>query len=145
MKKAIFKLTLIVGGLLTASAMTAQVNDTVANACAKHLEHQFISDGQQYKALLMNTDEVAEFHTTLYGGSVYRIAACSGLSDGNLEFSIYDSEKNLLFSNKDYKNASYWDFKISNSLDCIIEAKLSGQGGQTSGRAVILIGFKQQK
>ncbi len=137
MKKGFLKLVILVSGFIGISTASAQVNDTVANACAKHLEKQFISDGQQYRALLMNTDETAEFHTTLYGGSVYRIAACSGLSDGNLVFTIYDSERNLLYTNKDYKNSPWWDFKISNTLDCIIEAKLNGEGGQSSGRAVI--------
>ncbi|MCW3086071.1 MAG: hypothetical protein JWP12_3437 [Bacteroidetes bacterium] len=144
MKKGFLKLGIIICGLIIANASTAQISDTVANSCAKHLENQFISDGQQYRALLMNADETAEFHTTLYGGTLYRIAACSGLTDGNLVFSVYDSEHNLLFSNRDYKNAPYWDFKIVNTLDCIIEAKLDG-AAQGSGRAVVLIGFKQQK
>jgi hypothetical protein len=144
MKKGILKLVLIVGGLVTVNTMSAQIADTVASACARHLENSFISDGQQYRALLMNVDETAEFHTTLYGGTLYRIAACSGLEDGNLVFSVYDTERNLLFTNSEFKNAPYWDFKINNTLDCIIEAKLDG-GAQGSGRAVILIGFKQQK
>jgi hypothetical protein len=144
MKKRIFKLALIVGGFLVATGASAQISDTVASACARHLEDQFISDGQQYRALLMNSDETAEFHTTLYGGTLYRIAACSGLSDGNLIFSVYDSERNLLFTNSEYKNAPYWDFKIKNTLECVIEARLNS-GAEGSGRAVLLIGFKQQK
>ena len=144
MKKGILKLVLVVGGFITVNSASAQISDTVANACAKHLENSFISDGQQYRALLMNADETAEFHTTLYGGTLYRIAACSGLSDGNLVFSVYDSERNLLFTNSEFKNAPYWDFKITSTLDCVIEAKLAG-GAQGSGRAVLLIGFKQQK
>ena len=144
MKKGILKLVLAVGGFITINSASAQIADTIASQCARHLESQFISDGQQYRALLMNTDETAEFHTTLYGGTLYRIAACSGLSDGNLIFSVYDSERNLLFTNSEFKNAPYWDFKITNSLDCVIEAKLSG-GAQGSGRAVLLIGFKQLK
>ena len=144
MKKGIFKLVLAVCGFVITNTASAQIADTVANACAKHLQNQFISDGQQYRALLMNTDETAEFHSTLYGGTLYRIAACSGLSDGNLIFSVYDSERNLLFTNSEFKNAPYWDFKINNTLDCVIEAKLDG-AAQGSGRAVVLIGFKQQK
>ncbi len=144
MKKGILKLVLAVGGFIAINSASAQIADTIASQCARHLESQFISDGQQYRALLMNTDETAEFHTTLYGGTLYRIAACSGLSDGNLIFSVYDSERNLLFTNSEFKNAPYWDFKITNSLDCVIEAKLSG-GAQGSGRAVLLIGFKQLK
>ncbi|MGQ0828381.1 MAG: hypothetical protein ACT4ON_08300 [Bacteroidota bacterium] len=144
MKKGILKLVLIVGGFIIVSTASAQIGDTVASACARHLENSYISDGQQYRALLMNVDETAEFHSTLYGGTLYRIAACSGLADGNLVFSVYDTERNLLFTNSEFKNAPYWDFKINSTLDCIIEAKLDG-GAQGSGRAVVLIGFKQQK
>jgi hypothetical protein len=115
--------------------------DTIAQSCAKHLTGGFISDGQDYRALLLD-QEVAEFDATFYGGSVYRIAACSGMSDGNLVFSIYDRERNLLFSNKDYKNAPYWDFKFDSTIDCIIEAQLAS-GNSASGCAVLLIGFKQ--
>lgn len=144
MKKGILKMVLVICGFIIVNTTSAQISDTVSNVCAKHLENQFISDGQQYKALLMNADETAEFHTTLYGGTLYRIAACSGLTDGNLIFSVYDTERNLLFTNSEYKNAPYWDFKIKNSLDCVIEAKLNGSAAG-SGRAVVLIGFKQQK
>ncbi len=144
MKKGIFKMVLVICGFIIVNTASAQISDTVSNICAKHLESQFISDGQQYKALLMNADETAEFHTTLYGGTLYRIAACSGLNDGNLIFSVYDTERNLLFTNSEFKNAPYWDFKIKNTLDCVIEAKLNGSAAG-SGRAVVLIGFKQQK
>jgi hypothetical protein len=144
MKKSILKAALVLGGLLTINSASAQIADTIASSCAKHLENTFISDGQQYRALLMNADETAEFHTTLYGGTLYRIAACSGLSDGNLIFSVYDTERNLLFTNSEFKNAPYWDFKVLNTLDCVIEAKLDGNA-QGSGRAVVLIGFKQQQ
>ncbi len=144
MKKGILKLALVVCGSVLLNTASAQIADTVANSCARHLENQFISDGQQYRALLMNADETAEFHTTLYGGTLYRIAACSGLTDGNLIFSVYDTERNLLFTNSEFKNAPFWDFKITSTLDCVIEAKLDG-GAQGSGRAVVLIGFKQQK
>lgn len=144
MKKGLLKIALVLLGFIAVNTASAQISDTVANACAKHLGNQFISDGQQYRALLMNADETAEFHTTLYGGTIYRIAACSGLSDGNLVFSVYDSEHNLLFTNSEFKNAPYWDFKINSTLDCTIEARLDGaQAG--SGRAVVLIGFKQAK
>ncbi|MBL7890402.1 MAG: hypothetical protein JNL24_12675 [Bacteroidia bacterium] len=144
MKKGLLKIALVLLGFIAVNSASAQISDTVANSCAKHLGNQFISDGQQYRALLMNADETAEFHTTLYGGTIYRIAACSGLSDGNLVFSVYDSEHNLLFTNSEFKNAPYWDFKINSTLDCTIEARLDGaQAG--SGRAVVLIGFKQAK
>ena len=147
MKKGILKLVLVISGFAIVNISSAQIADTVASVCAKHFANQFISDGQQYRALLMNADETAEFHVTLYGGTLYRIAACSGLKDGDLVFSVYDTdtERNLLFTNKDFKNSPYWDFKINNTLDCVIEAKLDNEGSKSSGRAVVLIGFKQLK
>ena len=36
--------------------------DTIANLCAKHIISTFISDGQQYRALLLNSEETAEFN-----------------------------------------------------------------------------------
>ena len=115
--------------------------DTIMELCTKHMVTPYISDGQQYKALL-NNDEIAEFHSTFYGGSTYRIVGYSGTSEGNLIFSLYDSDRNLLFSNKDYENAPYWDFEFNSTVDCIIEAKLNSKN-LISGFAIMLIGFQQ--
>ncbi len=147
MKKGILKLVLVISGFVIVNSASAQMTDTVASICAKHFQDQFISDGQQYRALLMNTDEVAEFHVTLYGGTMYRIAACSGLQDGNLIFTINDTDakENVLFTNEDYKNAPYWDFKVTSTLDCVIKAHIDPNGSSSSGRAVVLIGFKPLK
>ena len=142
MKKQFIHLLAACGLVILSANLGFAQCDTIANFCGKHLSNQFISDGQQYRALLLNTEETAEFHTTFYGGSTYRIAACSGLKDGNLVFSVFDSQRNQLFTNNEYKNAPYWDFKITSTIDCIIEAKLDGSN-QGSGCAVVLIGFKQ--
>ncbi len=115
--------------------------DTLVNVCSKHLKLPFISDGQQYQALI-NGDETAEFHATFYGGSTYRIIGCSGLNDGNLQFTITDPDHNKIFANTDFSNAPYWDFKFTNTMDCIIEAKLASKKAQ-SGFAIIMIGFKK--
>lgn len=116
--------------------------DTIANVCARNMAKQFLSDGQEYRALLLNNDETAEFHSTFYGGTIYRVVACSGMGEGNLVFSVFDSDRNLIFTNSDYKNAPFWDFKVNSTFDCIIEARL-GSESQGSGCAVVLIGFKQ--
>ena len=115
--------------------------DTLIKFCSKNLTTEYISDGQQYVSLL-NGDEIAEFRATFYGGSTYRITACSGLINGNLIFSVYDKERNELFSNRNYKNAPYWDFKFNSTMECIIEAQLDPKGPD-SGIAILLIGFKQ--
>lgn len=115
--------------------------DITADICQKHITDDFLSDGQHYRALLL-TDQVAEFHATLYGGSTYRLAACSGTQDGNLIFRVYDTERNLIFMNRDFSNAPYWDFRVESTLDVIIEAELDPIAGG-SGCAVMLIGFQR--
>lgn len=139
-KNNLLKILALVIGLVTYSTSFAQC-DTIAAICDKHITSSFISDGQNYRSLLLD-EEIAEFNMTLYGGSTYRFAACSGLSDGNLLFSVYDNERNLLFTNKDYANSAFWNFKIINTLDCIIEAQLNPEN-LASGCAVLLVGFKQ--
>ncbi len=114
--------------------------DTIASICSKHMLSPYLSDGQQYRALLLS-DQNAEFHATFFGGSTYRIAGCSGLKDGNLVFSLFDEQRNLIFTNKEHQNSPFWDFKISSTLDVILEASLAT--GTQSGCAVVLIGFKQ--
>jgi hypothetical protein len=115
--------------------------DTIASLCVKNLTAKYISDGQQYRALLLSK-EVAEFNATFYGGTTYRLAACSGLKDGSLEFRVFDKQRNLLFTNIEHKNAPYWDFKFESTMDCIIEAQLIDPNVK-SGCAVLLISFKK--
>src|SRR5688572_1662342 len=108
MRRKFAFILVFVAGFAGSVAMRAQC-DTIANICSKHIIASFISDGQQYRSLLLNSEEYAEFHTTFFGETIYRIAACSGTSDGNLIFSIYDQDRHLLFSNRDQRNAPYWD------------------------------------
>jgi hypothetical protein len=105
------------------------------------MTNKYISDGQDYRALLLDK-EIAEFQSTFYGGTTYRIAVCSGLGDGNLIFRIFDKDRNLLFDNSEQKNAPYWDFKFVSTLDCTIEAQII-PGKAPSGCAVMMISFKQ--
>ncbi|MFB6259054.1 MAG: hypothetical protein ABEH38_10190 [Flavobacteriales bacterium] len=114
----------------------------IANACDPHLKN-FISDGQTYRALLRG-DQTAEFRTTLFEGTTYRIAACSDTSaSGNLIFTVRDKERNKLFSNADHGVAPYWNFEVPHTMDVIIDAKLAPSSGRASGCAVLLVGFKE--
>ncbi len=140
MTKITLKLIIIFIFSLQISNLFAQADDLM-NVCTKHLQYPYISDGQQYKALVKN-QEIAEFQATFYGGSTYRIVACSGLADRNLIFTLYDSDHNQLYTNSEYKNSPYWDFKFESTVECFIEAQLDPEGPK-SGFAIILIGFKQ--
>ncbi len=113
----------------------------IATRCEQHITASYIPDGQFYRALLQG-EEMAEFNLTLFGGTTYRVAACSGDSDGILLFNVFDQERNLLFSNRDNHNAPYWDLVVASTLDVIVEAQLDPSKAG-SGCAVMLIGFKR--
>jgi len=116
--------------------------EALLNNCANNLRSPYIVSGQPFKAFITD-DEVAEFHTTFFAGSTYRIMACS-TKDKNIIFSVYDTNRNLLFTNATVDNAPYWDFKVEGSLECIVEAKLD-TNKTTSGIAMLLVGFKSNQ
>lgn len=140
MKKLIKITTIFMVALMFSNQLQAQLDSTMS-LCQSHMNLPFISDGQSYTALL-NGDEIAEFHATFYGESTYRIIAYTGTNEGNIIFSVYDQERNLIFTNNDYQNTPYWDFEFDYTMDCIIEAKLDSKN-LSSGIAVLLIGFQQ--
>lgn len=141
--KNIFSLTLIL--LLSSFYGFSQNCEQIARDCAGYLEGKkgktrFISDGQVYTAFLDR--EKAEFKTTLYGGSTYRIAASAGDKEDYVIFTIYDLDGNILFTNRDYKNSPYWDFKVPRTIPVVITTEMD-LDLKVSGCAVMLIGFKQ--
>ncbi len=100
----------------------------------------FISDGQVYTAFLDRQE--AEFDLTFYGGTTYRIAVSAGDRDDYVIFTLRDEKGNVLFTNRDHKNARYWDFKVPKTLSVKIETELDTER-KVTGCAVMLIGFKQ--
>ena len=138
MKKSLSTLFLIASLILVPVQLNSQ-QDVLFNNCLNQLKSPFIASGQAYKALLTG-EEVAEFHTTFFEGGLYRVVAGSQ-EKGNVFFSIYDNERNLLFSSEDYEGSEYWDFKVEGSVECIIEARLN-TSKITSGFALLMIGFK---
>ena len=140
MKKILFSLCLI-----STSLCFAQDCETIAKDCEGFLVGQsgkdrFISDGQVYTAFLDR--EQAEFKTTFYGGSTYRIAASAGRDEDYVIFTVLDMEGNELFTNKEHKNANYWDFKVPKTIPVVIRTELD-LDLKVTGCAVMLIGFKQ--
>ncbi len=114
--------------------------DSLEKSCASLIKYPFISDGQDYRALVLN-GETAEFYYTFYGGAVYRIVACSSINGKPPVFRIYDSNRKLLFSSEYYNNPKYWDFKFTSTIEGIIEAELPPTDAP-SGIIILLIGFK---
>lgn len=131
--------------LLTAFAGVAQDCEKIVKTCESYLNGtkgsaKFISDGQVYTAFLDR--EKAEFKTTFFGGSTYRIAASAGTDDDYVIFTVKDPSGNVLFTNRNYKNSPYWDFKVPKTIPVTIETELD-LDKKVTGCAVMLIGFKQ--
>lgn len=137
----IFKPLLLIITLIFTCHLNAQP-DSILHRCSRFIQTPYISDGQQYKALVSSNEEVAEFRSIFYGESIYRIAACGSVPEGKMHFSVYDAQRNLLFTNTEYENSPYWDFKFESTIECIIEAKFA-EDTNTSGFIILLIGFKQ--
>jgi hypothetical protein len=142
MKKIAF---LILLGSLISSKSFSQDCESIVNVCYSFLngtnkKSKFVSDGQVYTAFLDR--EKAEFKTTFFGGSVYRIVASAGKDDEYVIFTVRDMDGNILFTNKDYKNSPYWDFKVPSTIPVVIETELD-LDKKVTGCAVMLIGFKK--
>jgi hypothetical protein len=139
--KKIFLYTLF--SFLAVQTVQAQDCETLVRDCEtllKGKDKKFVSDGQVYTAFLDR--EKAEFKTTFYGGTTYRIAATAGNEDNFVIFTVKDLEGNILFTNRNYKNANYWDFKVPRTLPVIIETELD-LDKKITGCAVMMIGFKR--
>ncbi len=113
------------------------------NNCENLLNDGYISDGQVYLANF-NSNNNAEFHTTFYGGSMYRIIACSDIKDHKLIINIFDTEKNLLYSNINYDYIPFWNFSFTSTVECVIVIKVDAK--ETIKKPVkLLIGFKEKE
>lgn len=100
--------------------------------CAKtNSEPSFISDAQDYRALL-SANEGATFITTFFSGNKYRICACTDVG-GPLSFTVTDHKGNVLFTNKDYENAPYWDLEFPVTIECKINVSLPPETVALSG------------
>lgn len=138
----------VTASLLFGTMTNAQVTcDSIAGIAGSYLSKGtensvFISDGQVYRAFLQD-DESAEFNTTFFGGSTYRIAVSAGKREDYVIFEIRDEQDMLLFTNADQGNAPYWDFKVTGTMECRIQTRLDSNK-KSSGCAILLIGFEKK-
>jgi len=131
---------LIASSLLFLSRPASAQVEQLQNICSLYFSPEYISDGQEYFASL-KPDQKVEFRTTFYGDNTYRIVACTNLKKGDLVFTVFDTEKNLLFSNASYNYSQYWDFKFASTITCIIQVDVKNIKF-TPGFVMLLIGYK---
>ncbi|SKC17572.1 hypothetical protein [Alkalitalea saponilacus] len=140
-KKHLIFFVFILSMLLMPTGINSQKEDLVKE-CMTDIRPPFIVGDRSMKAFLTG-EEVAEFRTTLFDGNTYRIILCT-FEEKLMEFSIYDTNRNLLFNSSEYGYAGMWDFQMEGSMECIIEARLNNEIAQ-SGMAMLLIGFKHSR
>lgn len=107
----------------------------------------YIYNGQLNSAQL-NEGDVAELMLTFYSNQDYRIIVCAQENLGKVQFNLLDSQRKLIFSNKDHDFASSWDFTSTTSQQLIIEIIVPEGNNPESveiGCVSILVGFMDKK
>ena len=108
----------------------------------------YTHDGNYHAAVLVEGEE-AELYKTFYSDMDYRVSIVGDEKLPDIEFRVLDSNKNVLYSNKDKNFAKTWDFKLQSSqqLKLIVKVSSFNQAGDTpaSGCVAIMFGFKMKK
>ena len=127
--------------------LDAQCKAFAKNICLPELD-RFTHDGNYHAAVLVEGEE-AELYKTFYSDMEYRVAISGEDKLPDVEFKVLDTNKNVLYSNKDSDYAKTWDFKLeaSQQLKIVLKVNTVNKPGDTptSGCVAIMFGFKLQK
>ncbi len=126
---------------VTSMMISSNAQDNNFN-CGQYLTPGFVPF-ENSLIMEIKEDEMATFHISFYDEFVYRVIACTDINS-DLEFSLYDTEKHLLFSNRDYNYSQYWDFIFNSTLDCTIQVKPVDEE-KSNATIKLLIGYKLKK
>lgn len=132
----------------------------VANAqCKLHVKKQCLpalapySQSGQMSSARFAPGENAELQVTFNSGINYRLMVCSEGVLGDVNFKVFDSDKQEVYSskkNEDEKNspaAKVWDFNVANTqqLNIVVDIPPSDSPNKIipEGCISIIVGFKQ--
>jgi hypothetical protein len=108
----------------------------------------YTHDGNYHAAILVEGEE-AELYKTFYSDMEYRIAICGEEQLPEIEYKVFDSNKNVLFSNKEANYVRTWDFSLQSSqqLKIVVKVNSKSKPDETpaSGCVAIMFGFKIKK
>ncbi len=146
--KKVFSLFLILFAVsFISNQVQAQCKGFAKKICKSELE-PYIHDGNFHAAVLTEGEE-AELYKTFYSDTEYRIAVCGSEQLPKIEFKVFDSNNNLLYSNKDHNFNKTWDFKLQSSQQLKIVVKVYTSSANVenvqSGCVAIMFGFKESK
>jgi hypothetical protein len=145
----IFKLIPILAILIGAATfnVNGQCKAFAKKVCIPELG-AYTHDGNYHAAILVEGEE-AELYKTFYSDMEYRVSVCGEENLPDVEFRVLDSNKNVLYSNKDANFSKTWDFKLQSSqqLKLVVKVNSFNKSGETpaSGCVAIMFGFKVKK
>ena len=125
----------------------AQCKNFTRKECMPKLS-PYIYNGQLNSAIL-NEGDVAELMLTFYSNQDYRILVCAKDNLGKIGFRLLDSERNVIFDNKDHDYPQSWDFSSTSTQQLIVEVTVpendTDEKTIQSGCVSILVGFISEK
>ncbi len=130
--------------IFSATTTYAQCKSFTKKHCLSQLS-PFVYNGQLNSAILTQGDK-ADLMLTFYPDQDYRVLICCDDAFGNVEFRLYNADKQLIYSNKDSDYLPYWDFSTNETMQLILRVivpeKTDDQIAVKSGCVSILVGFK---
>jgi hypothetical protein len=143
--KSIKILLLVLASSVMMQSAHAQCSDRQIKKLCKEGLGSYIFESAAFKPLSAfnikkNTIEAA---FSVYSQESYRLLQLSSGFSDPVEFSIYDADRNLLFSSSKEKGAKHYDFVAQKSGDYTIEFKVPGADANNANACVAFaIGYK---
>jgi hypothetical protein len=145
--KKIFQFTVAIALLtLLPLSVNAQCKGFAKKICKVEL-NPYIHDGN-YHAAVLTSGEEAELYKTFYSDTDYKISICGAPNLPEIEFRIIDSDRNVLYTNKDNDYSMVWNFRLEASQQLKVFVKVPVSDGMpeeaASGCVAIMFGFKEK-
>jgi len=142
MKKIIF-IVIFINALFIYKYGFTQCRTFAKKVCKLELL-PYVHDGI-YNATVLSEGETAELYKTFYAGQEYRIVICSDENLPPVHFQILDTDRNVLYDNRQDNYSKIWDFKLQTSKQLIISVQVQTSEELTdhiaSGCVAVLVGF----
>jgi hypothetical protein len=126
-------------------ALNAQCKGFAKKLCKVELD-PYIHDGN-YHAAILTIGEEAELYKTFYSDTDYRISVCGSDALPDIEFRVIDSDRNVIYNNKQQDFLRTWDFRLETSQQLKIFVKVPTADGMpeevVSGCVAIMFGFQE--
>ena len=146
--KKVFQLTVAIALLaILPLSVNAQCKGFAKKMCKVEL-YPYTHDGN-YHAAILTVGEEAELYKTFYSDQDYRISVCGAPGLPEIEFRIIDTDRNVLYSNKDHEYSWIWDFRLEASQQLKISVKVPTADGLPEeidgGCVAIMFGVNEKK